>query len=63
MGRPMERDEALRELVPNVMLTDTKVSQAHLDILTVLVTSTRTLRLETGRVLTGLKELVKSLLD
>ena len=60
---PIGKDEALRDLVPNVMLTDTDASQAHLDILSDLVRSTRTFRLETGRALTGLRELVESLLD
>jgi hypothetical protein len=45
----MNPDEALLELVPNVLLTEAHSCRAHLDALRGLVTSTPCYRLETGR--------------
>jgi len=45
----MEPDEALLEMVPNVLLTEANSCQAHLNALSELVTSTPCYRLETGR--------------
>jgi hypothetical protein len=46
--RRIDSDEALRELVSNVLLTEGRSCQRHLDILTELVTQTPCYRLETG---------------
>ena len=46
---PLDKDEALHELAPNVLLTDSQASQRHLDALAELVRGTQTFRLETGR--------------
>jgi hypothetical protein len=46
--RPIDSDEALRELVSNVLLTEGRSCQSHLDILTELVMQTPCYRLETG---------------
>ena len=45
----MDPDEALLEMVPNVLLTEASSCRAHLDALRELVTSTPCYRLETGR--------------
>ena len=45
----MYPDEALLEMVPNVLLTEPNSCRAHLDALRGLVTSTPCYRLETGR--------------
>ena len=45
----MEPDEALLEMVPNVLLTEASSCRAHLDALSGLVASTPCYRLETGR--------------
>jgi hypothetical protein len=45
----MDADEALLELVPNVLLTEAKSCGAHLDALSELVKYTPCYRLETGR--------------
>jgi hypothetical protein len=45
----MEPDEALLEMVPNVLLTEANSCRAHLDALSELVKSTPCYRLETGR--------------
>jgi hypothetical protein len=47
--RPIGADEALLELVSNVLLTEARVSQQHLNILTEVARQTRCYRLETGR--------------
>jgi hypothetical protein len=59
--QPLDRDTALLELVPNVLLTEPRSSQAHLDTLTMLVKSTPCYRLETGRDLDVLPHLLRSL--
>jgi len=45
----MDPDEALLEMVPNVLLTEANSCRAHLDALSELVESTPCYRLETGR--------------
>jgi hypothetical protein len=45
----VDPDEALLEMVPNVLLTEANSCRAHLDALRGLVTSTPCYRLETGR--------------
>jgi hypothetical protein len=45
----IDADEALLEMVPNVLLTEPKSCRAHLSVLRELVTSTPCYRLETGR--------------
>lgn len=45
----MDPDEALLEIVPNVLLTEASSCRAHLDALSKLVTTTPCYRLETGR--------------
>jgi hypothetical protein len=46
---PIDRDEALLELLPNLFLTEAASSQAHLDALTRLAQDAQCYRLETGR--------------
>jgi len=55
---PLPADEALLELAPNVLLTEPRSSQAHLDVLAELVAASDCYRLETG---TELKEAVRML--
>ena len=55
---PMEKDEALLELAPNVLLTEPGSSQAHFDALAELVERSECWRLETG---TDLDEAVRRL--
>lgn len=56
------RDTALLDLAPNVLLTEPRSSQAHLDALADLVRQTRCYRIETGidfdRLAAALRELV-----
>jgi hypothetical protein len=47
--RPIDADEALLEMVSNILLTEARSCQSHLDILTELVRQTPCYRLETGR--------------
>ena len=58
----MGRDEALLELAPNVLLTEPRSSQAHLDVLAALVRETACYRLETGRDFHVLPTLLRNLL-
>lgn len=60
---PMSPDDALRELAPNVLLTDPVSSQAHLDALAQLVRDCRIYRLATGRDFERIAELVCSIAD
>jgi hypothetical protein len=53
---PMDRGEALLELAPNVLLTEPRSAQAHLDALAELVESSECWRLATG---TDLDEAVR----
>jgi hypothetical protein len=52
--KPMGRDEALLELASNVLLTESRASQAHLDALAELVRQSDCYRLETGQNLEAL---------
>jgi hypothetical protein len=47
--RPIDADQALLEMVSNVLLTEGRSCQNHLDVLTQLVRQTPCYRLETGR--------------
>jgi hypothetical protein len=60
--RPMDPSEALVELAPNVLLTDAEAAQTHLDALAQLVRQCPSFRLETGRDLDALPELLRSAL-
>ncbi len=61
--QPMSRDEALLELIPNILLTERRSSQAHLDSLAALVKQCDCYRLETGRDFDTLPTLLTSLLS
>jgi hypothetical protein len=54
--------EALIELAPNVLLTDPKSSQAHLDALAALVGSAECYRLDTGTDVTEAADVLETLL-
>ncbi|AEB12625.1 hypothetical protein [Marinithermus hydrothermalis] len=54
--RPMSRDDALLELLPNVLVTEPVATQAHLDILSELVETSAAYRFEVGTSLEGLSE-------
>ena len=58
---PVTRDEALLELLPNVLLTEAKASQAHVDALGALVAACPAYRLETGRDFERLPTLLEQL--
>jgi hypothetical protein len=58
---PVGADEALLELVPNVLLTEPASSQAHLDALADLAAASSCWRLETGRDLDGAVRLLAAL--
>jgi hypothetical protein len=60
---PMNKDEALLELASNVLLTDARSSQAHLDALAALVKQSRCYRLATGRDFDDLPHLLARLLE
>ena len=59
---PMTRDEALLELLPNVLLTEARSSQAHVDALGALVAACPAYRLETGRDFERLSAMLEELL-
>jgi hypothetical protein len=59
---PIGRDEALVELAPNVLLTEPRSSQAHLDALAELVRASTCYRLETGHDLERLPAFLRPLL-
>lgn len=59
--QPIGDDEALLELVPNVLLTEERSSGAHLAALAALVAQCRCYRLETGRDLDRLPALIRQL--
>lgn len=59
---PMTAEEAFLELVPNVLLTEARSTQAHLDVLAGLVRDTRCYRLNTGRDLEALPGLIRDLM-
>ncbi len=60
---PLSPGEALLELAPNVLLTEARSSQAHLDILAELVERSDCYRLATGTDLGGAVELLGGLLE
>jgi hypothetical protein len=60
--RPMDKDKALFELIPNVIMTEQRSSQAHLDILSELVKETDCYHLQTGRDFEAIPALLKELL-
>jgi hypothetical protein len=60
--RSIGADEALLELVPNVLLTDAPTCQKHLNILTELAKQTPCYRLETGRDFDHIPRLLSELL-
>jgi hypothetical protein len=60
--RPMSQAEALLELAPNVLLTDARASQAHLDALAALARAGPCYRLDTGRDLDALPRRIQELL-
>jgi hypothetical protein len=59
---PIGHDEALLELVPNVLLTETSATQSHLDALAALVRQCPCYRLETGRDLDALPAELRQLM-
>jgi hypothetical protein len=61
--RPMDPDEALLEMVSNVLLTEGHSCQSHLDILSELVRQTPCYRLATGRDFDRLPVLLSELLS
>ena len=56
---PIDPGAALLELVPNVLLTEPRSSQAHLDALAELARASRCYRLETGTDLDGAVDLLR----
>lgn len=58
----MDRDEALLELTPNVLLTERRSSQGHLDMLGELVSISSCYRLETGRDFDNLPAMIRDVL-
>jgi hypothetical protein len=60
---PLDSGEALLELVPNVLLTESVSSQAHLDALAGLAAESTCWRLETGRDLEGAVRLLAALFE
>jgi hypothetical protein len=56
-------DEALRELAPNILLTEVRTAQAHLDVLASLARTCVCYRLRTGRDFDHLVEAVRELLE
>jgi hypothetical protein len=61
--RLIDPDEALRELVSNVLLTEPRSCQSHLGILSELVRQTPCYRLETGRDFDRIPVLLRELLN
>jgi hypothetical protein len=58
---PLDPGEALLELASNVLLTEPRSSQAHLDVLAELVEASECYRLETGTDLEAAVEILKQL--
>ena len=58
----IERNEALMELAPNILLTDPAASQAHFDALAALVEQCTCYRLETGSDLQSVATLLRRLI-
>jgi hypothetical protein len=61
--RQINRGEALMELAPNVLLTEPRTSQLHLDALAALVKQCKCYRLETGRDVEALPGLLAALVE
>lgn len=61
--RPIDSGEALFELAPNVLLTEPRSSQAHLDALAELARLSRCYRLETGTDLDEAVRLLRELME
>lgn len=59
----MRPDEALIELLPNILQTDARSSQAHLEILATLASEGRCYRLDAGHDFEALPRLLGSLLE
>ena len=57
----MTKGEALLELLPNVLLTEARSSQAHVDALGALVAACPAYRLATGRDFNALPVLLEDL--
>jgi hypothetical protein len=60
---PMDADTALLELPPNVLLTEPRAAQAHLDMLTALVRGCPCYRLQTERDWEHIASRLRSLID
>jgi hypothetical protein len=60
---PMPKAEALMQLVCNVVRTEPRSSQGHLDALAALVRNSRCFRLQTGRDFDRLPALLRSIMD
>jgi hypothetical protein len=60
---PMSKDKALLEMASNILLTEARSSQAHLDALAELVKNTQCYHLQTGRDFDDLPRLLSSLLE
>jgi hypothetical protein len=60
---PMPKDRALMELVCNVLRTEPRSAQAHLDALAALVKQCRCYRLQTGRDFDKLAVLLRAMLE
>jgi hypothetical protein len=60
---PVGRDEALLEIVPNVLLTEARTCQAHLGLLAELVKATACYRLDTGQDFSRIPILFRELLS
>lgn len=60
---PMERDQALLEIMPNILLSEPASSQRHLDMLGQLVASCACYRLETGTDFEEVATLLRGVLE
>jgi hypothetical protein len=60
---PLRADQALLEMAPNVLLTEPRACQEHLDILARLANETPCFRLSTGRDFVALPELLGQLVQ
>jgi hypothetical protein len=58
----MSADEALRELAPNILLTEARTAQAHFDVLGDLARTCSCYRLSTGQDFDGVVETLRELL-
>jgi len=60
---PIDSDEALLEIVPNVLLTEARTCQSHLNVLAELVRQTACYRLDTGQDFHDIPVLLRGLLS